>query len=271
MNILKLELKRSLFNKWTLISFGIVSLICALQCIEVYENRIAEIQYLLDKGYEVNANICYETPYSNWILCYKSMHFVVLLYIAPLLVVLPHGVSYYSDYKSGYIKQILTRVSMKQYTRAKYISTFISGGSILIITMIIQFMVLATFLPLHKPQIHHGMLSGEITFGIELFYEHPFVFTLMWWIIGFVASGVFACIALIVSKFISNYFSILITPFVISFVFYVLDVLIKLPNYFFELRPNMSLRTNIWSLVIETILIFVITYFGFVRNKKEVY
>lgn len=273
MNIFKLELKRSLLNKWTLISFSIVSIICALQCIEVYERRVANLEYLKTQGYEAVLNICYETPYSNWILCFPSMHWVILAYIFSLIVVLPHSMSYYKDYKSGYIKQMLTRVSAKEYTRAKYLATFISAGVVFVVPMILEFMALATFLPLHNPHRINGMLTGETTFGVELFYEHPVIFTFMWWCINFIIAGLFACIALVVSKYISNYFSIFITPFMIVFIMQTICNMLRIPGVSILnlMYANTSHNVDFRFLPIYIIVIFVATYFGFVSSRKEVY
>ena len=273
MNIYILELKRSLLNKWTLISFSIVSVICGLQCIEVYKSRLESIQILIDQGYDAVINICFETPYSNWIMCYPSIHWAILAYMFPLLAVLPHSMSYYKDYKSGYIKQMLVRVTAKQYTRAKYIATFISGGLVFVLPMILEFMVLATFLPLHDPHRFNGMLNGETVFGMQLFYEHPFVFTLMWWGIEFVFAGLFACIALMVSKYISNYFSVFITPFTIAFIMYTVSNILQIQNIsIFSLMYANTGYTVDFSILPIYILVFAgITYFGFVSSRKEVY
>lgn len=271
--IFKSELKRSLFNKWMLIAMIITSAFCIRQLIDVYNSRMEYFSVIEELGYDKAVNICTTTAYENWILFDFNTYKIALIFVIPILAVLPFGMSYYSDLKSGYIKQIVSRMSMKTYTRAKYIAAFISGGVAVTLPLFIQFLLTATLYPLHNPYRFDGTMRGQYCFAVDLFYEHPMIFTLFRLLLVFVVAGLFATVSLLVSKYIYNYFSVFITPFVVAFMleFSVYITGINSLGLTNNLRAENQTTESFVILSAEIIVMFVVTYFGFVGSKKEVY
>lgn len=273
-NILKNECKRSLFNKWTIISMLIVTGFCAIQFYDCFNARMMYFDIVKELGQEKSVNICITTAYENWILFERSsMYKYILIFIMPILTVLPYGTSYYSDLKSGYVKQMATRISMKTYTRIKYCATFLSGGIAITLPLFIQFLLTSTLYPLHKPYRFNGSLSGQYSFAVDLFYEYPMLYTMLRLLIVFVMAGLLATVALLVSKYIYNLFSVFITPFVISFMLQFIAVIIGEDKVSFSaVLPADSAWDGAYSILfVEILVLFVVTYFGFVGAKKEIY
>lgn len=271
-SIFKIELKRSLLNKWTLIASAITSIFCILHFMDVYEGRMAFFEAVEELGYTKAAEVCTGSAYEQWILFDPNLYSYALFFVMAVIVVLPYGASYYNDVKSGYIKQIVSRISVKTYTRAKYIATFISGGMVIVLPMIMEFLAVATIFPIHKPYRPSSIMFGEEKFLIDLFYDHPMIFTLFRILLVFIVAGLLATISLLVAKFISNYFSILITPFIFTFI---LEVCVRLIGKD-EISFACSLQAqsgsyNYGILFAQIAAIFVVTYFGFVNSRKEVY
>ena len=170
MKIFKLELRRALFNKWTCISFIIGFVICL---IPLWDKLMYMTEFYNNMSSGGDKVICTATPYENWLLydLSESLHYVYL-FIMPLLAVLPFGASYYMDLKSGYVKQLVTRCGSKKYLCAKYGSTFISGGVVVAIPLLLQLMLLALIFPLNNPFRFESMFISEKSPGIDLYFEH---------------------------------------------------------------------------------------------------
>lgn len=272
-NVLKNELKRSLFNKWILIAMLVTSIFCLLQFKEMYEGRMGYFEAIKELGFEKSEYICTGSAYENWIMFENySMYRYIFLFIFPILAVMPYGMSYYMDVRSGYIKQMVSRMSMKTYARAKYIATFVSGGVAITVPMIMNFLFTATIFPMHKPYRFLGNMFGEQLLS-GLFYNNPLIYTLFKLLLIFVVSGLMATISLLVSKYIFNYFSVFITPFVLTFL---LEFSVYITEYSYvsfstNLRAEIANSENLVVLLSEILIMFVITYVGFVRSKTEVY
>lgn len=272
-NILKNECKRSLLNKWTIISMLIVSVFCVIHFNGRFESRMMYLERVNELGMHKSENVCISTAYENWIFFEPNLYRYALIFVLPILAVLPYGISYYSDLKSGYIKQIATRISMKVYTRAKYIATFLSGGVAITLPLFVQFLLTATIYPLHKPYRFNGSLIGQYSFATDFFYEHPVIYTILRMLIIFVISGLLATVSLLVSKYIYNLFSVFITPFVVSFILQFITKIIGEDKIsFMALLPaDCNFAGAYTTLCIEILVLFVVSYFGFVTSKKEVY
>ncbi len=272
-SILRNECKRSICNKWTIISMMVVSLFCAIHFYDVFNARMMYFDIVKELGQEKSVNVCITTAYENWILFEPNTYRYVLIFVMPILAVLPYGTSYYTDLKSGYVKQIATRISMKTYTRIKYMATFLSGGIVIVLPLVIQFLLTATIYPLHKPYRFNGSMNGEYSFVVDIFYEHPMIYTIFRLLLVFIVAGLLATVALFISKYIYNLFSVFITPFAISFILQFIGVMIGQDLVsFLAILPADSHRNEAYGILfIEIAVLFMVSYFGFVRSKKEIY
>ncbi len=270
MEIFRLELKRAIFNKWTLFSALVALIICLIpipEKIEMMEKAYSKD--ILDNGYAItNMNI-----YTQWILYDRfSNYLYIFLFTMPLLCAFPYGASYYSDVRSGYINQLLTRCDMKTYTISKYFATFISGGAVITIPLILQFLILMLIFPLQSPSRFSTPISGEPTFCIDLFFDYPILHTLLWCLIVFVVAGLLATLALVVSRGVYNYFGIILTPFLISFILIFVSNICGENEIAFlsSISSWVNVETNYWILFTEIAVMFILSFVSFVFQKREV-
>lgn len=265
--ILKLEIRRAIRSKWTLISFMIVFVICLGLFAEETIDLI-KLGYFEDEKISAILSI-----YDRWIFFAQRPISVLLMFILPIMVVLPYGDSYYTDMKSGYIKQIVTRVSKRKYYLAKYIATYITGGMVVVLPIIIQIMLYMLIYPVSKPYLtNDAAWFSNGSPGVSMYYEHPFVFLLIWMMIYFIVFGAMAVLALFVSQFIYNYFSIILTPFVVSFVLIVIANITE--NGVISFWQSLWGRTvSGWNYMIpvsEVANMILLSFVSFVCIKKEV-
>lgn len=207
---IKLEWERVTKSKlfYTAIIIGII--IAVMQIMgEVYPRSVNVLKYYSGKDGE---------PYSlyMWSMCMNasSLYKAILVTIFPVLAMMPHALSYHFDIKSGYIKNLYIRTDKINYLVAKYMVTFVSGGMVIVIPYIVNFVIAACMLPALNPiqngQFHSGgaMLQG-------LYYSNPLLYILVYLIINWGYAGVFATTILAATYFVDNIFMLSMVPFVI--------------------------------------------------------
>ena len=269
-SIYRNEIKRSICNRWMVIAiivsaaFGIAGFLYTLN---------AKIEYnamLVQMGKEEMQYITNDTAYTKWMF-FDETNVVkyVYLFVMPILVAIPYGTSYYSDFRTGYNKQLVTRVSSRCYHHAKYIANFISAGLIFLVPAIINFVMTSWIYPLHNPSPFAANMKEYMLF-YKLFFDFPYVYIIGCMVYYFIISGLLASIALLVSKYIENYFGILMTPFVLSFIAMFIDKILNEPYFGLMAIINGKAIRDFYIPLIMWGVIFVITYIPFVYGKKEV-
>lgn len=270
MKLFKLELHRAIINKWMAFALMVTFIMCLIPVWNKY-TYMRGFYEVANSG--VDKVICTATPYENWLLYDQidSMHYVYL-FIIPILVALPFGASYYIDLKTGYIKQLVSRCGMKKYLLAKYTATFISGGIVAALPLLLQLMLLGLIFPVNKPQRFGSMFFCETAPGIDLYYEHPFAYCIIWCIIIFVVGGLLATISLTVTNIAYNYFSIILTPFMFTFmlIFFVYITGKNEVSFLYSICAVTSNSYNYWIPIGEVIGVLFATSIPFLLGKKEV-
>lgn len=269
-SIYKNEIKRSICNRWMIIAiivsaaFGIAGFLYTLN------GKIEYNAMLVQMGQEKMQYITNDTAYTKWMF-FDDSNFVryIYLFVMPILVVIPYATSYYSDCRSGYIKQLVTRVPSKCYYRAKYIANFISAALIFFTPAFINFVMTSWIYPIHNPS---PLVAGlhEYNLFYNLFYDIPYVYVIGCMVYYCIISGLLASIAILVSKYIENYFSIIITPFVLAFVAMYIDRILNGGYFGLMVIINGKVMKEFYIPLIMLGIIFVITYIPFVYDKKEV-
>lgn len=205
--LFKVECKRAFAGKTFYLCLGIGAVFCVwLLCIQIMEVRNFN-QIIQEYGME-KAGLYYpRSLYNSFIgLDYAYLPSTILYTIFPLLVTLPHAISYYRDKKSGYIKNILIKAKRRDYYTAKYLSVFLSGFAVTLMILLFSLWISAMFFPALLPEAatatycpydNSAMLAG-------LFYSHPLVYTLIYIFIDAVFFGVIATIALGISCYADN-------------------------------------------------------------------
>lgn len=267
LSIIKIELSRALKNKAFLLAISLGSIIVIVHLLKygVYASQFI----LLEKDtYPLSS-------YQQWIGGTPTSIETYLYYlITPIIAAIPYADSFYTDKKSGYIKNVFIRTKKAKYYIAKYISTFISGGLAVAIPLLLSFALTATFIPSVLPQISTGTTTVfNISMWHNLYYSYPFLYTILYIVVDFVFYGLIATIALSISNSVENRFVCLLSPFlyyvIISFILRAMNLNIYSPSTFLvPYQPMFNLKISI--IIIEAIILLAITFGGFyykgVRN-----
>lgn len=218
MNIYGFELKRSFRTPGFYLSLLIGCIIAIADWINY------GLQYALHQDDWMNGCIGYAMLYPNnvyesWIGASDSKYAAFFFLILPLLVVLPFASSFYKDNKNNFISYICTRVRKRDYLRAKFVATFISGGLVIVLPLILNFILCASVLPCILPQPADGMCQVEPKTSLSsLYFLHPEVFCIISVALIFIFAGVLAVTALYVAFYVKRIYSVLLYPFVLSLV-----------------------------------------------------
>ncbi|MGN0316770.1 MAG: hypothetical protein ACI4E1_02430 [Lachnospira sp.] len=265
----KFEIKRLLIGKnfWLTLLTGMVFSIAQV----LYEN----ISYFKNPllGFS-GVNTHPASVFYRWMGGKLNVFLTTYLYIFPILVVSAHAISYYKDLKTGYIKNILINASRKQYLIAKYVVSFVSGGIVFTVPMIINFLINAAFLPALRPFIGISYMKPCILMS-SLAYYHPIIHFLIFMIIYFLFGGAFACVGLVAARVIRNEFLLALFPCVLAYALSFVSSLLLKNTVIKSISPYtiLSIVTSntSWVAVIGELLCliagsFLIYYYGGKKN-----
>ena len=156
------------------------------------------------------------SPYTRWIPVDRIEFWANLfVFIAPMLIALAYSWSLRSELLSGYAQKLYVTVTRPRYYLSKALVTFVAGGLIVAVPLVIDFVILACFLPLYTPSI-----IDVTAFGIysqvplsQLFYQAPWAFVVVRLLIDFVLAGLWATIVLGLSLFLRNRIILMVGPY----------------------------------------------------------
>ncbi len=285
-NLLYIELRKSLKNKFFIFSvaFGfVISFFSFLYNFELYRNEMEEIiLFAAEFEREYNPHLGISTLYNSWVGGEAStLGSTVFFFIFPLLIAIPYGWSYCSEMKSGYVKNVVIRSGRMKYFLSKYIATFISGGLAMMIPLIMNLMLTASFIPAYKPDVrymqYYGIFSN--TFMSEIFYQHPNLYVFIYLLIDFFFCGLIACLSCTAANIIKSKVVAILSPFgALLALNYIADIYRHDHNM--EISPMNFLRpcpvsdSTTWIVIlIEIVALILITLLPMIiRGKKhEIY
>ena len=209
---IKLELYRAFYNPGFLLAILAGCIIAGAH----FFHQVLPKTAMIFSGY----NIDYPVNLFNSMLPldYVSFYGSIYYYAVPLLAVLPSGVSYYQDLKSGYRKNLCIRMDKKAYLAGKYLAVFLSAGVVCVVPLLFNLMLTSAVLPALTPQKGTNLFAIiESSFLAELFYTKPFLYLLLYLLVDFVMTGTLACVALGISAFVRNRYIVLFAPFLLFF------------------------------------------------------
>ena len=165
------------------------------------------------------------------------------LYIFMLLAALPYCGFFCRDNKNQYILQYYSRMSKNKIHAARFIATFISGGLVTMLPLLLNLCATMMFIPALKPS-GNGLFihSGAYIMG-NLFCEHPLIYVLIYVLQFFIYGGSFALVSLAVSFFIDNTFLVIISPFVTYYGLGIISTLCKSVMNIYSFNPMVSAFT----------------------------
>lgn len=279
--LLKIELRKAINNKifmTTLIIASLFALFSAWYKIDSYFYYIEQSIYM-SAGNPMTQG---SSLFNHWIGGeFSSLGFTLFFTLLPIIAVLPYGWSYFTENKAGYVKSVVIRSGKWQYFLTKYIGVFTAGGLVVLIPLIVNLLIVASFIPAITPTklypLSYAVIHGSL--WSDLFYTYPLVYVVLYMILNFIFAGLFATMSLTISLFIKNRIAILLIPF---FIIFVLHYCRRFMAYIFyhEISPlnylhatNLENPTNVWIVLVQGLLLFGLT-FGLTMKlgvKREIY
>ncbi len=169
----------------------------------------------------------------NGISPYREVYVILL----PILAMMPHALSYHSDIKSGYVKSVYTRTRKINYLSAKYIVTFLSGGIVVVLPYILNYIISACMLPAFTP-IRNGQFFSSAELFQGIFYTRPVLYTIIRFVIMFVLAGAFAVTVLAATCVVENIFLLSMVSFIIWYGLLFLNRCFMLKNIYLKIDPT---------------------------------
>ena len=270
--VLKIELRKAFGNKLFLLTLAVgivIASISAYQNIQLYLDAVAHNAYRKEVLPDILFNPMYPafSPYTYWIGGEYQYPMTSLFYLLlPLMASLAFGWSFFMEKKSGYIKNIVTRTKKTHYFLAKYIAVFLSGGAVIAIPLVINFLTVACFIPAYQPDIYYSIYySMGYHFLSELFYSSPLVYVIYVMALDFVFSGLIATASMALTFFVRNRFAVVLLPFLLLLgIQYIQDTLYKIFQVIISpidfLKAYSSGPVTGWVVFPFMIILFLLTF-----------
>lgn len=269
-SIVRIELFRAFKSRGFFLSVILGCIIAVLHC--------AMIVFPLEMNLEKYIAHDFPMMYPGWLFSswmggnINTMYSFLYFLIIPVLAALPFADSFFLDVKGGFIQNICIRLNKKHYYIAKYISVFLSGGTAVLVPLLLNFSLSCLLLPAMKPEVaSFNTLIGENSTFPDLYFSHPFFYVFIYLVIIFIFSGLFSTMSLVVSYYLNHRFLVVITPFIAYLFLLSLFNLLGLeswePTNF--LHPAYS-HYSLIAMIIEASLLLMISIIGFIlKGVKE--
>ena len=277
--ILKIELTRAFGGKNFLLSIGIGTLISLVYFFRCVLPCAFSLPQLASIGFDGELNGAYPgLLYCTWMGGTPLLRAEIQLYflILPVLAALPFADSYFSDLRSGFIQNVCIRINRKHYFTAKYIATFLSGGTAGTFPLLLNFLLSAMVLPSMKPEVYtmYSNISQYSTFP-WLYYNHPMLYIALYLTIIFIFSGLLACFGLYATQHLGYAFLVLFAPMALYlFVSSALNLIARVELAAWQpirfLQPSFSQSDAKLPMLIESFVLFALTFIGFkIRQSRK--
>ena len=188
MKVLLVEMRKAFGNRWFVLSLCIglfLALLSATGSILLYqetEKQVVEWWGLVNPL--LSASSCFRFfMQSDYIQLGTDLFYALL----PLMAVMPYGWSLCQEKKTGYLQNIFVRVSRIRYLGSKAIAAALSGGFVVLFSLILNCVVCSSFIPAYAPDIASVFNTGiyEFIMGSELYYNNPILFACFYLLISF--------------------------------------------------------------------------------------
>lgn len=217
-----------------------------------------------------------DTPLEIWMPRYgsSSKFYATWLTILPILTVIPFGVEYMKEKKTGLINQFRVRVKTSQYYLSKFIVTFVSGGTVAVIPLIVNLLLVMCFLAWGNPIKTSGLypvVDGNVL--EKIFYEQPALYIFLYLFYFFCLFGLISAVVLTFTYLEENVFALMVTPFILYFAEHVFFTF-GLNHTNSSLLNNANLYNvftdNISILIVQILILILIDACFFICIRKDV-
>lgn len=286
LNMIRLECKKAVFNKFFLLAILIGCGITASSFVPDIQPYYRDLSLLQKVQGSYNPCLPLESLFNHWIgseaISAGSGNF---FFIFPLLIAIPYGWSYCAERRSGYLRSVVLRAGRLRYYGAKYLAVFVSGGLAMVIPLLFNFLVTALFVPAVTPDpsyITGYGISGTSLLSL-LFYTRPFLYIFLYLLLDFAFCGLLTCLCFALAAFIKSRVAVVVLPLFIllafqyfcnSFIYASFTGIHKELSPMYFLRPVPAAYDTSWAIIgVEAAILFLFTFFfSVVRGARhEIY
>lgn len=223
------ELRQAVRNKRTA---AVLLIGIAISIVHVFHNIAPNIGIWHDMALNPKTEQQYPYHLFNEWMCGNTYNLEGFLYfmIFPLLAVFPYSSSFYEDKEKGYIRQIYIRTQRTVYLKAKFGAVFLTGGMVIVLPLLINFMICAALLPALYPQNLAGTFIGASVLWYRLYEIHPVWYVLLFLMADFLFAGLVACLPLFFSFYSDKKYVILLMPFLTHIFIYAVCMMSGIPG-----------------------------------------
>ncbi|PGR97626.1 hypothetical protein [Bacillus pseudomycoides] len=259
-SILKFELSRAFKSRSFLIPLGLFILYM------IY-NIIFEVIPTAQEAYMTIDTI---TPTYLWLTVNETGILRTVFFFTPLLVVLPFSWSYALDTNLNYTCFLYARAKKQHYLLAKFIATFLTGGILFVLPLLLHYIILTCLFP--NWPVHYGtfqIVNGSLM--IDLIYSNPILYVLFYCLINFLYAGFLAVIGLSAGLFTSKKYIVCLVPFFIWIIISAICEFSGLNNWSPErfLRPSGEKNASLFFIISFWISMMYIPLTLFLKMGKK--
>ena len=276
--LIKMECRKAILNKYFYITFGVALLLAVLSAWYMIEVYISDLIHTELYFTDANPWTGYFGLYNAWIGGeWRTLGYTLFFTLLPLMAAFPYGWSQSREKASGYTKNVVIRGGKRDYYLAKYLATFLSGGLVILVPLIVNFTLVACFIPAYKPSliyvIYYGISAG--TLWSKIFYTCPLIFCVLYMLLDFVFAGLFACLSYGFANVVKNSVVVVLIPFFVTLGLHYAQFLriIKIPSeispiYYLHSIPGGN-NVHAITLLIEGLLFFGIALILIIKGAKD--
>ncbi|SCM98522.1 Uncharacterized protein BWINRASL_04938 [Bacillus mycoides] len=215
------------------------------------------------------------TPYTTWM----GINSVVtpsflFFFILPVIASLPSSSIFQEDKRNGSFLFVIMRSNYKMYFLKLFSKTFLIGGVVVIIPLILNIFLSFMFLPNITPD---EILNSNIgmyeraTFFISIYFEHPFIHMILYTFIAFFYGGAFALFSLSISFYAKHTFITLLSAFLLQLFLMIINLFYPTPlaPIYFLSESHIYHGANIIVSILVLVGIFILSVVLFLRGVKR--
>lgn len=180
------------------------------------------------------------SAYNKWLGGeYYSLQSTLFYMVIPIICAMPYGESWLYDCTSSIGGQEIIRGSKKSFVQTKMLVSFITGAVIAVLPLLFDFALTSSTLPAIVPKAGLGLSPIGINALMgALFYEHPFLYTLIYIGINGLFFGLLNTLSVVSRLFTTNRYMAVLTPYLYYIAFHCIGTTIR----HFEWCPSGFLR-----------------------------
>jgi hypothetical protein len=271
--LVKNEVRRAFCNKMML---GVLAVGAVLAVWEMLMYAVPMQPYLYEERDMLKGGMIPSLFLGDgWIGFGNYLPALLLFLLSPILAVLPFADSYFVERKSGYLKNVCLRTHKLRYCAAKYLAVFLSGGTAVVVPMLLSLWMNSLLLPAIMPQASSAAspVLNTHMWG-ALFYSRPFAYLFCYLLLDFVFYGLIAAISLVVAFWAENRFVVVLTPFLLHVALMYICRWLGVPEYApFDFLIPAGTPLHFIEILAAGLLLLVLTAGLFLGQgtKREVY